>query len=581
MDVDVKPFYGPAPPPPLGLALTNGGPPPPSQSQVQPQGPQGAQVQGNPMNDRERVEDERATIQRDRERELMDRSRPGAGHPAGLPEVHREPVTPPSARPGPPVGLGPGLPNGGLGSGPVPPAMPLSREVEPYAAPLPLPALPALPPNRPNPLNPSRSDRPSQTGTLIIQQNLVHPGEEPRPAEMVDMDRVPPEYRTEGGDWFAIYNPHVPRVLDVKLVHTLLHESVVCCVRFSSDGTRLATGCNRSAQIYDTKTGVKIMQLVDESNKSGGDLYIRSVCFSPDGKLLATGAEDRQVRIWDLVRKNVQYIFEGHQQEIYSLCFSPDGRYIVSGSGDKTACVWELGESRLPPLPEGHESAPKPGMCAARMFSITDQAQPPSPDPDGRTPATQQDAGVTSVAVSADGRFVACGSLDCVVRIWDVQSGQLIERLRGHRDSVYSVAFSPDGKALVSGSLDKTLKWWSLSDLKSLDSEAQRARRGRIVERRESMTLGGHRDYVLSVAMSPDGKWIVSGSKDRGVQFWNPHTATTQFVLQGHKNSVISIDMSGGQGPPGSGLLATGSGDYQARIWSYGPYYGPGSEGRI
>ncbi|KZO95357.1 transcriptional repressor rco-1 [Calocera viscosa TUFC12733] len=366
------------------------------------------------------------------------------------------------------------------------------------------------------------------------------------------MDRVGPEYRTEGGDWFAIYNPHVvPRVLDVKLVHTLLHESVVCCVRFSSDGTRLATGCNRSAQIFNTKTGEKIMALIDETANKNGDLYIRSVCFSPDGRLLATGAEDRQIRIWDLVRKTVLYIFEGHQQEIYSLCFSPDGRYIVSGSGDKTACVWELGD-------------------------IVDQVLPPSPDAEGRTPATQQDAGVTSVAVSPDGRFVACGSLDCVVRIWDVQSGQMIERLRGHRDSVYSVAFSPDGKALVSGSLDKTLKWWNLSDLKNLDGDAQRARRGRIMERRETMTFGGHKDYVLSVAMSPDGKWIVSGSKDRGVQFWDPRTATTQFVLQGHKNSVISIDMSGGQGPPGSGLLATGSGDYQARIWSYGPYHGPG-----
>ena len=68
-------------------------------------------------------------------------------------------------------------------------------------------------------------------------------------------------------------------------------------------------------------------------------------------------------------------------------------------------------------------------------------------------------------------------------------------------------------------------------------------------------------DYVLSVAVSHDGQWVVSGSKDRGVQFWDARSAAVQCMLQGHKNSVISIDLS-----PMGGLLATGSGDWQARI---------------
>lgn len=75
------------------------------------------------------------------------------------------------------------------------------------------------------------------------------------------------------------------------------------------------------------------------------------------------------------------------------------------------------------------------------------------------------DAGVTSVAISPDSRIVAAGSLDMLVRLWDAQTGALIERLRGHNDSVYSVAFTPDGTRLVSGSLDKTLKCWDLTPL--------------------------------------------------------------------------------------------------------------------
>ena len=71
-------------------------------------------------------------------------------------------------------------------------------------------------------------------------------------------------------------------------------------------------------------------------------------------------------------------------------------------------------------------------------------------------------------------------------------------------------------------------------------------------------------DFVLSVALTPDTQWVISGSKDRGVQFWDPRNGQTQLMLQGHKNSVISVAPS----PTGS-YFATGSGDTRARIWSY------------
>ncbi|KAH8084300.1 WD40-repeat-containing domain protein [Cristinia sonorae] len=377
---------------------------------------------------------------------------------------------------------------------------------------------------------------------------------------------VPPELKKEGSDWFAIFNgnesPTSPgkdgkeisgsgkRSLDVGLVHTLLHESVVCCVRFSADGKFLATGCNRTAQIYDTKTGAKTCVLVDEDASKTGDLYIRSVCFSPDGKLLATGAEDKQIRIWDIAKRKIRRIFDGHQQEIYSLDFSRDGRLIVSGSGDRTARIWDM---------EGG---------ANKILTINEPEN--------------VDAGVTSVCISPDGRLVAAGSLDTIVRIWDVVTGQLVERLKGHRDSVYSVAFTPDGRGLVSGSLDKTLKYWDVRPILNKASGSGpeelggpgRERSGSVNGKNVTdggekgsqctMNFVGHKDYVLSVAVSHDGQWVVSGSKDRGVQFWDAKTAVVQCMLQGHKNSVISIDLN-----PAGSTLATGSGDWQARIWSY------------
>ena len=113
----------------------------------------------------------------------------------------------------------------------------------------------------------------------------------------LDPDTLPPHQKHEAQDWFAVFNPRIRRVLDVDIMHTLHHESVVCCVRFSLDGRYVATGCNRSAQIFEVSTGRQITKLQDETVDKDGDLYIRSVCFSPDGKYLATGAEDKQIRV--------------------------------------------------------------------------------------------------------------------------------------------------------------------------------------------------------------------------------------------------------------------------------------------
>ncbi|KAG2186264.1 hypothetical protein INT43_002702 [Umbelopsis isabellina] len=347
----------------------------------------------------------------------------------------------------------------------------------------------------------------------------------------VDPENVPANMKTEGSDWFALFNPKSPRYLKVDLVHTLEHASVVCCVKFSPDGRYLAAGCNRQTHIYDVSTATRMCVLQDDSVSKEGDLYIRSVCFSPDGKYLATGAEDKQIRIWDISKRRIRNVLTGHEQDIYSLDFSRDGRIVVSGSGDRTARIWSMADA-----------------TCLHILRINEN--------------DQKDPGVTSVAISPDNRLVAAGSLDKMVRVWDVQTGQLVDRLEGHKDSVYSVAFMPDGKTIVSGSLDKTLKLWQLGVNDNRGYAGDRDRKNPCKQ-----TFTGHKDFVLSVACTADGNWVVSGSKDRGVQFWDPRTGNTQFMLQGHRNSVISVATS----PAGRPLFATGSGDNRARIWSYDP----------
>lgn len=77
----------------------------------------------------------------------------------------------------------------------------------------------------------------------------------------------------------------------------------------------------------------------DESTSKSDDLYIRSVCFSPDGVYLATGAEDRIIRVWDIAHGQIKMKLNGHDNDIYSLDWSRDGKFIVSGSGDRTVRV--------------------------------------------------------------------------------------------------------------------------------------------------------------------------------------------------------------------------------------------------
>lgn len=383
---------------------------------------------------------------------------------------------------------------------------------------------------------PAGADAPADVVALRAQHN------KPIPAFLKDFDSYNSlPYKKQHAEYYLVYNPKVPKKADISLVHSFDHTSVVCCVGFSKDGKFLATGCNKLTQVFSVETGDLVARLSDESTAANssydngtGDLYIRSVSFSPDGKFLATGAEDNIIRIWDLATRTVVKYLRGHEQDIYSLEFFPDGSKLVSGSGDRTVRIWDVFT----------------GQCSLTL-SIED--------------------GVTTVAVSPDGKLIAAGSLDRTVRVWDAAQGFLVERLdsanengNGHMDSIYAVTFTHEGHEIVSSSLDRTVKLWALKDL----SRQQGATSKSSCE----VTYVGHKDFVLSVCCTPDDEFVLSGSKDRGVILWDRASGEPYIMLQGHRNSVISVAvspvMTTTRGLNG-GYFATGSGDCKARIWRW------------
>jgi glucose repression regulatory protein TUP1 len=284
----------------------------------------------------------------------------------------------------------------------------------------------------------------------------------------------------------------------------------------------------------------------------GSDLYVRSLSFNSNDLLFATGSEDNLIRIWDIStlpkdgRKEQEIpadsssclikTLQGHTQDVYALEFATENR-IVSGSGDQFLRLWDV----------------ESGKCVCSVNSIDNAGDPEIP---------VNDSGITSLAISKDRKQIVTGSLDRLVRVYDLSvadaSIKLSETFVGHDDSVYSVNFDNFDSSVISGSLDKTIRKWKLN----ADSPENCLQ-----------VISNHHDFVLSVVSSnsstssaagKDRAFIISGSKDRSVQFWDETSQSHQLTLQGHKNSVISLAIS-----PLPGVFATGSGDGRARIWSF------------
>jgi WD40 repeat protein len=154
---------------------------------------------------------------------------------------------------------------------------------------------------------------------------------------------------------------------------------------------------------------------------------------------------------------------------------------------------------------------------------------------------------VRSVSFSQDGRYLASGSSDNTVRLWEVPSGKELVTLRGHVGSVFSVSFSPDARYLLSRSSDRTIRLWE------------------IPSGEEVAILQGHMGSVHSSTFSPDGQYLASGSSDNTIglwQTWEQSLGRDQMTLRGHTNSVNSVVFS-----RDGRYLASGSSDDTVRLW--------------
>ena len=158
---------------------------------------------------------------------------------------------------------------------------------------------------------------------------------------------------------------------------------------------------------------------------------------------------------------------------------------------------------------------------------------------------------VRSIAFSPDGKMLAAAGGEPQrggeIKIWDVDSHQLLRTLKGHKDCIYSVAWSPDGKLIASGSYDKSVKLW----------DAQTGG--------EVRDLQDHIDAVFAVTFSPDGKRLASASQDRTVKIWDVATGKRLYTLSDASDGLTSLAYS-----PGGDQLAAAGYDKTIYVWQLG-----------
>jgi len=303
------------------------------------------------------------------------------------------------------------------------------------------------------------------------------------------------------------------------------HNGAVWSVAFSPDGKKVVTGSWDALRIFDAMTGKELHTLKEDIDD------VRYVTFLQDGMEILSVGRDKTLEIWDTETGRpitTTQGFEGPENFSY-FDLSPDGkRFVVSDH--KTLRVWdwmggEVKKVEMDPDRRGTNCfalAYSPDGTKI-VFGTSSAAHIWDADLEGELQTLEGHRhAVQAVAFSPDSKMVATGSsyIDFTVRIWDAESGKELQKLEGHQDSVCSVAFSPDGKRIVSGSSDGTARIWDVESGKEL----QVLNNGKTLgpnPRNGGATLSwGAINWVTSVAFSPDGKRVVTGSRSDTARIW-------------------------------------------------------------
>lgn len=368
------------------------------------------------------------------------------------------------------------------------------------------------------------------------------------------------------------------------------HLDEVHSVAFSPDGKRIVSGgYDDAVRIWDFASRREVATF------DAHDSYIKSAIFSNDGKLIYCGGRDQILRVWDANTSDVVLELKGHTGVIESIAITSDDQTLITGSRDGTVKIWEL-KTWADSTDQKYQIHRKHQAEVKAIDVSSDGKQVASGSSDGvihlwnistgTVTGTIETNHVRSLCFSPDGKRIAYGCNDGLTRIWDMATEKSTS-LDGHNSAVDHVAFSPNGKWLASanGRGGRKLVVWDLEELTPMleipcgpfaispdGNLIAGAKEGDTLVLfdsnggRELRTFSdddghGHTHEIRSVAFSPNGLNIVSGSFDQTARVWDVDSGKLELTLEADsfvEDVAFSVD--------GSRVLAT-TASRTVKIW--------------
>jgi hypothetical protein len=338
------------------------------------------------------------------------------------------------------------------------------------------------------------------------------------------------------------------------------HDAPIRSLRFSRDGQRLATaGDDARLKIW---TFERLLSSAADSRLRAtlrGHLGpIRSCIFLEHADSLVSAGQAGELKFWNAAEYSEVEVLHGHEGEVASAEFAPDGKTLATASRDRTAIVWDAATGRqLARLHEGHAFLAAKAVFSPDGTSLFTAAADNSVrmwdvQTGGEQHAFLQAGRAGAMALSADATLLATGGTDeignAVCKLWDVSTGQLQFSLP-HDVEVTALAFSPHEPLLLIGDADGVRRLWRFDEA----AESWKLER----------TSNGHRGRIVDAAFTPDGQRVLTASLDRTVGSWNVATGDepTDAILK-HGDSVLSLAVS-----PAGRFALTATADGEARLW--------------
>lgn len=373
---------------------------------------------------------------------------------------------------------------------------------------------------------------------------------------------------------------------------------------FTPDDSQLLVGLNASGmRAYAVDTGDEAWR-IDDLNQGAPALAI-----SPDGRWLAFTAYDSGVTVTDMATRQTRFAYIGHGARSESVAFSPDGRLLYTGSLDSTARSWQVFSGALERFVRGYA----PGASVTKVVPLANGdfvSAGGEDDPrlllwhagevvrafSGHT------ASIAALAVSPDEQTALSGGFDATLRQWNLATGELIRTIPVEDASIITaVSYTADGTRALVTAVDAAqtgsqilvyhlasgkVAFQHRADLAVVAAGLFNADESAIIYAGADLSRAGqgfiaevnlesgevqerfanvHEHTIYTLALSPDGRRLASGSEDGLIVVWNLESAQETRRLIGHSDLVRGLSFS-----PDSQQLISASYDDTARIWDMG-----------